>query len=60
MYSTSTEPVNRGLSPVLVLHHLGLLMHKSAILLREVCQMVSTPFVPEDVRGVKPAYFLVL
>ena len=32
----------------LVLHHLGTSMHRSAVLLRELCHMVGRPYHPAD------------
>ena len=36
----------------LVLHHLGSSMHGSAILLREICHMVGSPYRPADLQEI--------
>ena len=36
----------------LVLHHLGRSMHRSAILLRELCCMVGSPYCPADLHEI--------
>ena len=46
------ELANSQVHQNLVLHHLGRSMHHSAILLRELCRMVGSPYRPADLHEI--------